>query len=196
MKLPLSFYLRPTQKVAKDLLGKTLVRIFEGQRLSGIITEVEAYLGLDDKACHSYLGRRTARTEVMFAAGGRSYIYFIYGMYNCFNVVTEKEGRPEAVLIRALEPVEGIPTMQHLRGKESLKDLTTGPGKLAQALALTKTLNNVPLDSEELFIEDAGVRISSQNIVRRPRIGVGYAEEHAELPLRFYIGGSQFISKL
>lgn len=193
-KLSADFYQRKTKTVAQDLLGKKLVRIYKGQRLAGIITEVEAYLGIKDKACHTYNDRRTKRTEAMYAVGGHSYIYFIYGMYNCFNVVTEKEGVPEAVLIRALEPVEGIPVMKRLRKNTDLHALTTGPGKLAQALHLTKDLNLLPLNSETLFLEE-GLSIPRSQIIKRPRIGVNYAEEHAELPLRFYIKDCPFISK-
>ncbi|MGZ3690166.1 MAG: DNA-3-methyladenine glycosylase, partial [Pseudobdellovibrio sp.] len=135
-KLKPAFYLRDTKTVATELLGKKLVRIYKGRRISGIITEVEAYLGTRDKACHTYGGKRTPRTEMMYAEGGHAYIYFIYGMYYCFNVVTEKKDKPEAVLIRALEPVEGIELMRKFRQKEHLIDLTTGPGKLAEALQL------------------------------------------------------------
>lgn len=193
-KLNLSFYQRPTEIVAKELLGKKLVRIYKGQRISGIITEVEAYLGAKDKACHSYGNRRTPRTATMFLPGGHSYIYFIYGMYHCFNVVTEKKEIPEAVLIRALEPSEGIHFMQKWRSKKLPKDLTTGPGKLAQALQLTKDLNALSLNSENLFLENHS-SIKDSQIIKRPRIGVDYAEEHAQWPLRFYIKDNSYISK-
>lgn len=193
-KLNLSFYRRDTKTVAQDLLGKRLVRIYKGKRIAGIITEVEAYLGVKDKAAHSYGDRRTSRTEVMYEEGGHAYIYFIYGMYHCFNVVTQKKEIPEAVLVRALEPTEGIELMKKFRQKENLKDLTTGPGKLAEALHLTRDLNGVLLDSKDLFIEDAPV-ISKKLIVRKPRIGVDYAGAHALHPLRYYIKNSNFISR-
>ncbi|MGZ3726400.1 MAG: DNA-3-methyladenine glycosylase [Pseudobdellovibrio sp.] len=193
-KLKPAFYLRDTKTVATELLGKKLVRIYKGRRISGIITEVEAYLGTRDKACHTYGGKRTPRTEMMYAEGGHAYIYFIYGMYYCFNVVTEKKDKPEAVLIRALEPVEGIELMRKFRQKEHLIDLTTGPGKLAEALQLNRDLNGENLNSDTLFLEDAKILKPSQ-IVKKSRIGVAYAEEHAEWPLRFYIKNNNFISK-
>lgn len=190
----LDFYQRKTIIVAQELLGKKLVRIYKGQRISGIITEVEAYLGVADKACHTYNNRRTARTEAMYLPGGHAYIYFIYGMHSCFNIVTEQKDVPEAVLIRSLEPVEGIELMKQFRNQTNLKNLTTGPGKLAQALQLTKELNGSVLTSPELFLEE-GSKISKSQIVKKPRIGVAYAEEHAEWPLRFYLKNNLFISK-
>lgn len=194
-KLKMSFYRRDTKTVAAELLGKRLVRIYKGRRISGIITEVEAYLGVKDKAAHSYGDRRTGRTEIMYGDGGHSYIYFIYGMYHCFNVVTQTKEVPEAVLVRALEPVEGIELMKKFRQKESLRELTTGPGKLAEALHLTRELNGERLDSKLLFIEDAKP-VSKKQIVKKPRIGVDYAGAHALHPLRFYLKGNPFVSKL
>lgn len=193
-KWPLKFYQRDTVEVAKDLLGQKLVHIHNGERLSGVITEVEAYLGAKDKACHTYNFRRTPRTEMMYQVGGTSYIYFIYGMHFCFNVVTQTEGVPEAVLIRALEPVEGVETMKALRRQQNILNLTTGPGKLAQALALTKSQNGLLLNSETLFIESEESNID-KTIVEKPRIGVAYAEDHALWPLRFYLKESKYISK-
>jgi DNA-3-methyladenine glycosylase len=193
-KLKMSFYRRDTKRVAEELLGKILVRVYRGQRISGMITEVEAYLGVKDKAAHSYGDRRTARTEIMYGEGGHAYIYFIYGMYNCFNVVTQTKEIPEAVLVRALEPLEGIELMKKFRQKEHLKDLTTGPGKLAEALHLTRELNGEKLDSKVLFIEDAG-KISRAQLVKKPRIGVDYAGAHALHPLRYYIKNNIYISR-
>jgi DNA-3-methyladenine glycosylase len=193
-KLKMSFYRRDTKRVAEELLGKILVRVYRGQRISGMITEVEAYLGVKDKAAHSYGDRRTARTEIMYGEGGHAYIYFIYGMYNCFNVVTQTKEIPEAVLVRALEPLEGIELMKKFRQKEHLKDLTTGPGKLAEALHLTRELNGEKLDSKVLFIEDAG-KISRTQLVKKPRIGVDYAGAHALHPLRYYIKNNIYISR-
>lgn len=199
--LDLSFYRRKTKTVAQDLLGKKLVRIYRGHRISGIITEVEAYLGIQDKACHTYDNRRTPRTEPMYLEGGHAYIYFIYGIYNCFNVVTEGKEIPEAILIRALEPSEGISWMQKFRNRTELKDLTTGPGKLAQALHITKDLNSIALNSDTLFLETASeeksirTKLKKTQIVQKPRIGVDYAEDHALWPLRFYIKNSPYISK-
>ena len=194
MILPQSFYKQSTKKVAKELLGKKLVRIYKGKRISGIITETEAYLGIKDMACHSYGGRTTERLKPMYLDGGHSYVYFIYGMYFCFNVVTRTSKHPEAVLIRALEPLENINVMKSLRGKEELKHLTTGPGKLAQALHITKELNGLSLNDDLIFIEDH-IEVPRSKIVSRPRIGVDYAGEAKDWPLRYYIKDSQFISK-
>lgn len=135
-KLSHRFYRRPTEQVAKELLGQKLVRVYQGKRISGTITEVEAYLGLKDRACHSFGKRRTPRTETMYLAGGHSYVYLIYGLHNCFNVVTEAVDVPEAVLIRAVEPLEGISLMQKHRNRTQLNELTTGPGKLASAFQI------------------------------------------------------------
>lgn len=194
MKLKKDFYLQKTEIVAKKLLGKKLVHEYRGQKLSGIITETEAYLGLIDKGAHSYGGKVTPRTKNMYVQGGHAYIYFIYGMYHCFNVVTNTEKHPEAVLIRALEPLEGIDEMKFHRRSEKITNLTTGPGKLAQALHLSKDQNGLPLWKGELFIEDAP-DIAKKDIVKRPRIGIDYAEEAIDWPLRFYIKGSPYISK-
>lgn len=194
MKLASKFFQRKTKVVAKELLGKTLVHIYKGQRLSGKIVEVEAYLGVKDKACHTFGNRRTKRTEPMYAAGGCTYIYLIYGMYDCINAVTEKEGTPEAVLIRALEPVDGVEIMEKNRATTEVKKLCSGPGKLCKALKITKSQSGLSLLSNEIFIED-GPKISKSKIVAAPRVGVAYAEDHAHLPLRFYIKDSPFISR-
>jgi DNA-3-methyladenine glycosylase len=195
MALPLSFYKQNTKKIAKDLLGKKLVRIYKGKPISGIITETEAYLGVDDRAAHSYGGRDTPRVQSMYLDGGHSYVYFIYGLYFCFNVVTRTAKHPEAVLIRALEPLDGIDLMKKFRKKDDLKSLTTGPGKLAQALNITKELNGVLLNSPQIFIEDH-IKVPKSQIIAKPRIGVDYAKEAKDWPLRFYIKDSQFISKI
>jgi DNA-3-methyladenine glycosylase len=187
------FYQQKTEEVAKQLLGKKLVRIYKGKRLSGIITETEAYLGLTDKACHSYGGKRTKKVTSMWLRGGHGYIYHIHGRL-CFNVVTLTSEHPEAVLIRALEPLEGIEEMKRFRDKEELKQLTTGPAKLTEALNIIKDFDGKPLNQEPLFIEDH-IKIPKSQIVAKPRIGIHYAEEAIEWPLRYYIKDSQFISK-
>lgn len=201
MKLNISFYRRDTLLVAKELLGKKLVHKINGKILSGIIVETEAYMGIQDKAAHSYGGRKTERTKVMFEAGGVSYIYFIYGLYYCFNVVTAEEGIPQAVLIRALQPVEGIEDMALLRVNKNIKELTkkqiiniaNGPAKLCSALKLDKTLNAVNLTSDILYIED--VNYNNFEIVETTRIGIDYAEEAKYYPWRFYIKDNPYISK-
>ncbi|WP_017416274.1 DNA-3-methyladenine glycosylase [Clostridium tunisiense] len=201
MKLDKTFYRRDTLPVAKELLGKKLVHKINGRILSGIIVETEAYMGIQDKAAHSYGGRKTERTKVMFEAGGVSYIYFIYGLYYCFNVVTAEEGIPQAVLIRAVQPVEGIEDMALLRANKNIKELTkkqiiniaNGPAKLCSALKLDKTLNAVSLTSDILYIED--VNYNNFEIVETTRIGIDYAEEAKDYPWRFYIKDNPYISK-
>lgn len=182
-KLPLSFYRRDTEQVAKELLGKKLVRVHKGQRLSGIIVETEAYIGSHDKACHGFGHRRTERTKALYLDGGYSYIYLIYGMYHLLNAVTGNTEEPTAVLIRAIEPCEG-----------GILGSTNGPGRLCKALRIDKKLNTLKLNGTELFIEDAP-KISSKQIVATPRIGVDYAGESANWPLRFLIRDNAFVSK-
>jgi DNA-3-methyladenine glycosylase len=179
-RLPRSFYDRDAETVACDLLGKHLVCVRDGVERVGRIVEVEAYLGEHDQAAHSCKGL-TPRTKVMFGPPGHAYIYLIYGMYHCMNVVTEAEGKASAVLLRALEPVKNI----ELR--------TQGPGLLSKAMGIDKTFNEHDLLSDQFFIADG----ENQNIeiMKRPRIGVDYAGEWAQKLLRFYIKGNQFISK-
>ena len=196
-KLPREFYTRnDTLQVARDLLGKTLVvPSASGERISGTIVETEAYCGAEDKAAHSYGNRRTKRTETMFAAGGTVYIFFIYGMYYQFNVVAGAEGTPHAVLIRAVEPLEGIETMRERRGRV-MKDtnLTSGPGKLCIALGIDKTFNNANLLGRRVWLEE-GTKASEEEIASGKRIGIDYAEEYAEKPWRFWIKNNLFVSR-
>lgn len=180
-KLPKTFYEQDTIDVAKGLLGKYLVRFTKGQQKIGKIVEVEAYLGEHDKACHSAKGK-TKRTEIMFKSGGHAYVYLIYGMYHCFNVVTEQEGIGSAVLIRALEPIKNI----NMR--------TQGPGLLTKAMNIDRSLNGHDLLSDDLFICDAE-EINVEAIIAKPRIGVAYAQEWSTKLLRFYIKNNQFVSK-
>ncbi len=185
--LPHDFYLRSTETVAKDLLGKKLCReLPSGQVLSGYIVETEAYLGLLDKACHSFGGRKTDRTCVMYEQGGVAYVYFIYGMYYCLNVVSSKKDHPEAVLIRALEPCDGIDFMKMKSQQFNEKKILNGPGKLCKVLEITKTFNTHDLTEKPLWIEE-GRKISKKDIISSPRINIGYAEEWAHEPLRFTI---------
>lgn len=188
------FYQRDTETVAKELLGKKLVHCIGNQRISGIITETEAYLGLKDKACHTYGGRKTDKTRSMYLHGGHAYVYFIYGKYFCFNVVTLTDQHPEAVLIRALEPLESIDTMKQFRKKDKIKELTTGPGKLCQALGINKSHDGLSLTHSEITIEEH-LTITESQIVAKPRIGIHYAQEAKDWPLRFYIKDNLFISK-
>jgi DNA-3-methyladenine glycosylase len=195
-KLDNSFYDRPgVVKVARDLLGKVLVTAFDGQRTSGRIVEVEAYNGVVDRASHAYSGRRTRRTEIMFGPGGSAYVYLIYGIYHLFNVVTNRKDVPHAVLVRALEPMDGIPLMLKRTGKPKLDHtLTRGPGNLSRAMGLLTTHTGTLLSGDEIFIEDDGYKPKRGEIVAGPRIGVDYAGEDAALPFRFYLKGNVYVS--
>ncbi len=158
----------------------------------GRIVETEAYVGPHDLACHAARGR-TARTEVMFGAAGRAYVYFIYGMYYCLNIVTEEVDHASAVLIRALEPVDGIDLMKKRRRTGELRNLASGPGKLCQAFAIDKSLNGADICGNVLYVEDRGA--PPPKILATPRIGVDYAGKWKDKPWRFLIRGSEFVSK-
>jgi DNA-3-methyladenine glycosylase len=197
--LPRSFYLRPTLTVARELLGKLFVRKRRSQLLVGRIVEVEAYLGEEDPASHAYRGR-TKRNEVMFGPGGFLYVYFTYGMHYCCNVVTEEEGKGRAVLIRALEPLEGIPVMQKNRGKageklndRTLPNLTNGPAKLCQAFGIARKQNGLDLCGEEIRISDDRRRDSNFTIASSSRIGIRAGKE---LQWRFFVRGNAFVTKV
>ena len=185
--LPRSFYHRPAVQVARDLLGKVLIHGATG----GIIVETEAYLGLDDAASHAYRGI-TKRNEVMFGPPGRAYVYFIYGMYECVNMVAEPEGTAAAVLIRALEPLLGVELMQIRRsGAKRLRDLASGPGKLTLALGITRALNGANVTKGPLVVRDQRGGEPFE-IIAGPRIGIS---KNADLPLRFTIAGNEFVSR-
>ena len=196
-KLGRSFYARDdTLLVARELLGKRLVvPAADGARVAGLIVETEAYMGPEDKASHAFGGRRTARTEMMYARGGTVYVYFIYGLHHQFNVVTGTEGTPHAILVRALEPVEGVDVMRARRGLEDVRRLTSGPGKLCQALALDRSYNGEDLTRTRAWIEDAGRRFGPREIARGPRVGIDYAQEYAARPWRFWVKGNPFVSR-
>ncbi|MBA3603271.1 MAG: DNA-3-methyladenine glycosylase [Parachlamydiaceae bacterium] len=185
--LPDSFYRNESVlEVSQQLLGKFLCTYIDGELTSGMITETEAYQGPEDRASHAYRNRRTKRTEVMFKAGGVSYVYLCYGIHSLFNVITNVEGIPHAVLIRAIKPVEGIECMLRRRKKAKFNaKLTSGPGALAQALGINVAHSGLSLRGPQIWIEDRGVRIEAKNIVASPRIGVDYAAEDALLPWRF-----------
>jgi DNA-3-methyladenine glycosylase len=195
-KLPREFY-TPSNvlTVARELLGKLLVvPTRTGKRVSGIIVELEAYRGPEDRAAHSYGGRRTRRTETMYGIGGTAYVFFVYGMYNQFNVVSGAADVPHAVLIRALEPVEGIEIMRKRRHGQPDKNLTNGPGKLCIALGIDRTLDNADLTGNRVWIEDA-VKLPPRMIASGPRIGIDYAEEWVTKPWRFWIKDNPFVGK-
>lgn len=194
-KLSLSFYLRnDVLKIAKELLGKVLVTNWNNEYTSGRIMETEAYAGETDRASHASKGR-TARTEVMFNEGGKAYVYLCYGVHQMFNIVTNKEGSPDAVLIRAIEPIEGIDVMLRRTGKKKLDEtLTRGPGNVGKAFGFDTSQCGLQLNSEELFIADDGFKISKTMIGTSPRIGVDYAGKHAEFHYRFFVKGSKYVS--
>lgn len=213
-RLDRDFFTQPTLDLARALLGQRLVRRLDGRRLAGIIVETEAYIGEEDLACHAVAGR-TPRTEVMYGPPGHAYVYFVYGMHHCLNVVSEPPGYPAAVLIRALAPSEGVPVMACRRGLEAkldaesrgltpvrlapaarapgpvLRALLSGPGRLCQALAIDRTLSGANLSGRELFLE-AGAPPSA--IQTTTRIGVDYAGPWREKPWRFVVAGSPWVS--
>lgn len=186
-KLKKSFYNNEdVVEVSRLLLGKKLCTFFEGQFTSGIITETEAYNGITDKASHAFGGRHTARTEVMYREGGVAYIYLCYGIFSLFNVVTNKKGIPNAVLVRAIIPVDGIEIMQQRRKKPHKdKKFSAGPGTLSQALGLHFTQTGISLAGNEIWIEETGIKPDPDKIITGPRIGVDYAGDDAKLPYRF-----------
>ena len=188
-KLSRSFYARSALKVAPDLLGKVLCHVSGGVLTTGRIVEVEAYLGTADPASHAWRGP-TERNRAMFGPPGHVYVYFTYGNHFCMNVVTGREGVASAVLIRALEPLEGIDLMRRRRGREALGDLTSGPGKLAQALGIDRAAYGLDLTQAPLWIEDD--RLYPPEWLATPRIGISAA---IELPYRFVVAGSPFVSR-
>jgi len=193
MKLPRTFYERDAITVAKELLGKLLVHNSEEGRTSGIIVETEAYMGVEDKASHSYGGKKTKRTSTLYDKPGTAYIYLVYGIHCLLNVVTGPEGVPMAVLIRALEPKEGIELMKARRQLEDIRRLCKGPGSLTKAMGIGMELNGTDMTGDRLFIEDIGYH--PREIVQTTRIGVDYAEEDALKPWRFYIKGNRYVSR-
>ncbi len=194
-KLDLPFYLRDdVVTVARDLIGKYVFTEFEGELTGGMIVETEAYNGRTDKACHAYR-RRTPRTEVMYDRGGVAYIYLCYGIHHMLNIVTNTEGLADAVLVRAIQPVEGLETMIARRGKDLGYKLTAGPGALGKALAVHKDMTGVSLLGGEIWLaRDTETKESHKILVDR-RVGVDYAGNDALLPWRFFIENSPWVSK-
>ena len=197
MKIGREFYLsQNTIRVARGLLGKLLVVPAEsGKRVSGMIVEVEAYMGETDKAAHSFAGRRTKRTETMYAAGGAAYIFFVYGMYYQFNIVTGPKDHPHAILVRAVEPIDGIEIMRLRRGEMKDRNLTSGPGKLCIALGIDRSVNGEDLLGERVWLEEFR-NFRPKEIAAGKRIGIDYAEEDAEKPWRFWVKDNPFVSKV
>jgi DNA-3-methyladenine glycosylase len=199
MKLEKDFYLREdVVQISKDLLGKYLFTKIDGRITAGIITETEAYAGEIDKASHAYNNRRTNRTEIMFAEGGVSYVYLCYGIHHLFNVVTNFKNQPHAVLIRAIQPMEGLKTILERRKLEPTKEninlvltgkkkITGGPGTVSQSLGIRTMHSGLDLTKNVIWIEEKGVHIEPKDIIAGPRVGVDYAGEDAKLPYRFIV---------
>lgn len=195
-KLPRSFYAGADPlAIARNLLGcRLVVPTRDGTRVSGIIVETEAYTGPEDKAAHSYGNRRTNRNEVMYGPPGRAYVFFIYGMHFHFNVVTNRESIPHAILIRAIEPEEGIEIMRQRRQVKDSRQLTSGPGKLCSALGVDRSYNMADLTGNKIWIE-RGRKVDPSEIERGPRVGIDYAEEYIDVPWRFWLRDNINVSR-
>lgn len=201
-RLPRRFYARDAAGLARALLGQVLVRVLDdGTRLTGRIVETEAYLGEVDRAAHTYGGRRTARNATMWGPAGHAYVYFIYGLHHCMNVVAGRAEEPVAVLIRALEPLEGLANMRAFRAGRIRAarlrdtDLCSGPAKLAQALRLDRALDGADLVTGDALFLERGARVAPAGVIATPRIGVAYAGDWAAAPLRFHIAGNPHVSR-
>ncbi|WP_070120596.1 DNA-3-methyladenine glycosylase [Bacillus marinisedimentorum] len=201
------FFEQPTLQLARSLLGKTLIHKTDEGVTSGRIVETEAYMGPEDKGAHSFGNRKTDRTKVMYERAGLAYLFRIYGMHLCFNVVSGPPGKPEAILIRALEPVDGLRLMAKRRGMEltdeegalparKLANLTNGPGKLSMALGLSMDLYGNDLTTPPLWIDFTAGQPDARQIVEGPRINIDYAEEYTAVPWRFWIKDNPFVSKV
>jgi DNA-3-methyladenine glycosylase len=195
-RLERGFYTRPNVlTIARDLLGRLLVvPEADGTRVSGIIVETEAYRGPADRASHAYGGRRTKRTETMYQLGGTAYVYFVYGMYHQFNAVTNLRDVPHAVLIRALEPLEGIELMRERRSGRADRELANGPGRLCIALSIDRRHDGADLLADRIWIEEGRGRVRASAIASGPRVGIDYAGEWVTKPWRFWIRGNQYVS--
>lgn len=188
------FYALRAPAMARRLLGCRLVRVLDGERVSGIIVETEAYCGTADRASHAFNGRRTERTEPMFAKPGTSYVYFTYGMHHCMNVSCYAEGVPDAVLIRAIEPEEGLEAMCARRKTEKVRDLCRGPARLCAALGIDRTMNAADMCERGTMWIEPGEPMKPRAVVRTARVGIRSAGEWTERPLRFCVRGSVFVS--
>ena len=195
-KLSADFYQRDdVLLISRELLGKVLCTNFHNKLTSGIIVETEAYGGITDKASHAYGGRRTKRTETMYAKGGSAYVYLCYGIHHLFNIVTNKEHIPHAVLIRAIQPRDGIEIMLQRRNKKKVdQSLTAGPGSLTRALGITVKDSGTFLMDNLIWLEDQNINYTNQDILSSPRIGVQYAGEDAQNPWRFQVENSPWVS--
>lgn len=192
-KLNRDFYSHDACCVAEKLIGKVLVHDSHDGLTSGIIVEAEAYRGPEDKAAHSYAGKRTSRTEIMYHEGGLAYVYLIYGMYCCFNVTASYPGKPEAVLIRAIEPLEGIELMIRRRKISRVIDLCNGPGKLCSAMGITREHYGIDLCGDELYITEG---VKDFRVKASERVNIDYAEECRKFLWRYFADGNKFVSKV
>ena len=195
--LPIDFFKNNnTISLSKKLLGKSLFTNISNNVTGGIIVETEAYCGINDKASHAYNNKKTERTKTMFKGGGVCYVYLCYGIHFLFNIVTGKENIPNAVLIRAIEPIKGINFMLDRRNLEKkCYNITNGPGKLSQALGIHGGFNEMPIQNDTIWIENNKIKIDKKNILSSARIGVDYAKEDAHLPYRFYLKNNKWVSK-
>ncbi len=195
MRLPRDFYDRPTLEVARDLLGRELVRVVDGVELAARIVETEAYCGPSDSACHAAKGR-TKRTEVMFGPPGHAYVYFTYGMHWLLNTVTEAEGSACAVLVRAVEPVRGLEAIRKNRPGRPPRELTSGPARLTKALAIDGAFNCVDLVRHDALFLTAGEPVDDAAVTASARVGIDYAEPvDRDAPWRFFVAGNRHVSK-
>ena len=182
--------------LSKNLLGKYLFTCIDGLTTGGYIVETEAYNGAVDKASHAYGNRHTARTKTMFQQGGIAYVYLCYGIHEMFNIVTSVEGNPHAILVRAINPTEGVDVMLYRRNMLVAKpNITSGPGSVAKALGISRNINAYSLQSDTIWLEDRGLTFPNESIASVPRIGVSYAGDDALLPYRFYVKGNPCVSK-
>ena len=197
MKLAESYYISSdVVALSKNLLGKYLVTCIDGLTTGGYIVETEAYNGVIDRASHAYGNRMTGRTKTMFMQGGIAYVYLCYGIHEMFNIVTSVEGQPHAILVRAIQPTEGLDIMLHRRNMLTLKpNITSGPGSVAKALGISRKIDTYSLQGDTIWVEDRGLAFPDSDIAAVPRVGVSYAGEDALLPYRFYVKGNPYVSK-
>lgn len=197
MKLPVSYYQsQDVVALSKDLLGKYLFTCIDGVISGGYIVETEAYNGVVDRASHAFGNKLTPRTKTMFLPGGIAYVYLCYGIHEMFNIVTSGNGQPHAILVRAINPTDGLEAMQSRRNMPVLKPtITMGPGSVAKALGISRAVNAFSLEGDTIWIEDRGLTFPGEDIAAVPRVGVDYAGNDASLPYRFYVKGNPYVSK-
>jgi DNA-3-methyladenine glycosylase len=197
MKLPESYYQNADAvALSRDLIGKYLFTCINGELTGGYIVETEAYMGITDKAAHSHGGRVTPRTQTMYMKGGISYVYLCYGIHEMFNIVVADVGQPHAILIRAIQPTDGLDIIMARRNMDTLKpNITKGPGSVAKALGISRQINAMSLQSDTIWLEDRGLVFPDEEVSAGPRVGVDYAGEDALLPYRFYVKGNIYVSK-